>query len=301
MRSLANSFGILLDIDAKRQQSLLAPNQFDHVLQQVLNRCSNSSQQLLAKLFPPLLDPPKPDEHPQDFVHSLEQGQFAYLQLQLNDANQLSDFQIGLNRSLESAEPYFLDFNKGQLGYRLLKQLSPRQDLFRAIGVKQGLRPRVLDCNAGLGRDSLLFAAIGCAVTSVERHPLLFLAVDDALRRCLGSHSTIAQHCAEIRLLFDDAETLLRDCDVESFDTVYLDPMFPERRKSAQVKHEAQLLQYYCGDDDDSEKLLVIARQRKFKRICVKRPLHSPFLNNEKPSLQYKGKSTRFDVYFSTP
>lgn len=300
MCGLANSFGILLDRDPNSRQSLPAPDQLDRVLQQVLVRSSSASQQLLAKLFPPLLDLADAKEQQHGNAGSLHQRQFAYLNLQLNDANQLTDFQIGLNRSMDSAERCYLDFNKGQLGYRLLKQLSPRQDLFRAIGVKQGLRPRVLDCNAGLGRDSMLFAAIGCAVTSIERHPLLFLALDDALRRCLGSHSAITQHCAEIRLLFDDAETLLRDSDVGSFDTVYLDPMFPERRKSAQVKHQAQLLQYYCGDDDDSEKLLVIARQRKFKRICVKRPLHSPFLNNEKPSLQYKGKSTRFDVYFST-
>ena len=78
---------------------------------------------------------------------------------------------------------------------------------------------------------------------------------------------------------------------------VYLDPMFPERKKSAQVKKEMQIFHALIGADLDADQLLENALERANYRVVVKRPRIAPFLNNQKPSYQLEGKSSRYDIY----
>ncbi|MBR3482544.1 MAG: class I SAM-dependent methyltransferase, partial [Neisseriaceae bacterium] len=85
--------------------------------------------------------------------------------------------------------------------------------------------------------------------------------------------------------------------DLPCPDVSYLDPMFPERHKTALVKKEMRFFQAAVGCDDDSADLLNKARTMPVKRIVVKRPKHGAFVGNSQPAYQYVGKSTRFDVY----
>jgi len=285
---------LLLEFEPR--QSEVTTAKIELIQHHVLTRCSSSSRALLAPLFQEL-------HIAHDPITELAKKQSLFLKVVLDQDN-IVDFQIGLGHADQIKSRLYIDFNKGKLAFRLMHQHSLQQAIFRAVGVKSGKRPAILDCNAGLGRDALLFAAMGCEVKSIERHPLLFLSLDDALRRCRESNSQISRYCNSLQLQFSDAEKILHEYSNNEIDTVYLDPMFPTREKSAKVKLEAQLLQYYCNDKDSGNNLLRLALDKKFKRICVKRPLHAPFLGNEKPDLQYKGKSTRFDVYFpisSTP
>ena len=78
-------------------------------------------------------------------------------------------------------------------------------------------------------------------------------------------------------------------------DVVVLDPMFPERTKSAQVRKKFQLihqLEAPCGDEAE---LMDAARAAGSRRIVVKRPLKGPFLADVKPSYSLKGKAVRYD------
>lgn len=80
-------------------------------------------------------------------------------------------------------------------------------------------------------------------------------------------------------------------------EVVYLDPMYPERQKSAAVKKEMAYFHELVGGAQDEAALLNAARNVARKRVVVKRPRLGLFLNGEKPAYQYEGKSTRFDVY----
>uniref|UniRef100_UPI0028E3926D class I SAM-dependent methyltransferase n=2 Tax=Neisseriaceae TaxID=481 RepID=UPI0028E3926D len=80
-------------------------------------------------------------------------------------------------------------------------------------------------------------------------------------------------------------------------DIVYLDPMYPERQKSAAVKKEMAYFHSVVGAAQEEAELLAAARAIAKKRVVVKRPRLGEFLNGEKPAYQYTGKSTRFDVY----
>ena len=82
-------------------------------------------------------------------------------------------------------------------------------------------------------------------------------------------------------------------------DVVYLDPMYPERQKSAAVKKEMAYFHELVGQPEtaDAAALFQAARAVAKKRVVVKRPRLGVFLCGEKPAYQYEGKSTRFDVY----
>jgi len=80
-------------------------------------------------------------------------------------------------------------------------------------------------------------------------------------------------------------------------DVVYLDPMFPEKRKTAAVKKDMAAFHTLVGSDDDADALLPLALQAARYRVVVKRPRHAPHLDNCKPGMVLEGESTRFDIY----
>ncbi|MCK5648263.1 MAG: class I SAM-dependent methyltransferase, partial [Gammaproteobacteria bacterium] len=82
-------------------------------------------------------------------------------------------------------------------------------------------------------------------------------------------------------------------------DVIYLDPMFPHRKKSALVKKEMLAFQQLIGDDNDSDELLSICRQLAKKRVVVKRPIKAPYLDAQKPSFSMNMKKHRFDIYIT--
>lgn len=79
-------------------------------------------------------------------------------------------------------------------------------------------------------------------------------------------------------------------------DAVYLDPMFPQRRKSALVKKEMRIARLVAGDDSDAAELLAVARAVARSRVTVKRPVGAPPLAGE-PAYAYPGRTIRYDVY----
>ena len=104
-------------------------------------------------------------------------------------------------------------------------------------------------------------------------------------------------------LHYGDAVRLLSDLAAAGRpDVVYLDPMYPERQKSAAVKKEMAYFHQLLGsaqNTDDAE-LLAAARDVATKRIVVKRPRLGALLAQCTPAYQYSGKSTRFDIYLTT-
>jgi 16S rRNA (guanine1516-N2)-methyltransferase len=83
-------------------------------------------------------------------------------------------------------------------------------------------------------------------------------------------------------------------------DVIYLDPMFPERQKSALVRKAMRFFHDIVGDDDDGAALLPVARLHAKHRVVVKRPLHAPFLADATPTYQLKGKAMRYDIYVNS-
>ncbi|MGD9889592.1 MAG: class I SAM-dependent methyltransferase [Halothiobacillaceae bacterium] len=194
-------------------------------------------------------------------------------------------------------EPLRVDFTGGALGFRQRAGFRRDELLARAVGIKGHPLPRVLDATAGLGRDAFMLASLGCEVVLCERHPVVHALLADGLRR---GHEDGLAALSRMRLCPEDAAVhLAAAASAGAYDVIVLDPMFPERMKSALVKKPMRMFHALVGADEDAAGLLELALSCALRRVVVKRPLHAEHLGGRVPSLDYRGKAVRFDVYMT--
>ena len=181
---------------------------------------------------------------------------------------------------------------------RLLPRLRPdrlgRELLVRAARVRGVEAPTAVDATAGLGEDSLLLAAAGFAVTMFEQDPVIAGLLRDALERA-ADEPQLADVVARMTLVEGDSVAGLRELGL-SPDVVFLDPMFPERTKSAAVKKKFQLLHHLERPCDNEAELLAAALAARPRKVVIKRPPKGPWLAGAKPSHSLAGKAVRYDV-----
>ncbi len=189
------------------------------------------------------------------------------------------------------------DFLDGRMAARIRDAHRGEARLATALGLKQHPDMIVLDATAGLGRDSVLAAALGCHVIACERSTVVALLLRDALVRADGGG--LRELASRIDVREADARDVLASLD-ERPDVILVDPMFPERTKAAKAQKEMQLLQRLLGPDEDTEALLDAALAHASRRVVVKRPPHAPPVGGRKPSFEVEGKSARYDVYVVT-
>lgn len=206
-----------------------------------------------------------------------------------DDAIQLRPFDKAVG------SPVRVDFLHGKTGFRA--QRFSHEMIVKAVAGRSKEPLTVVDATAGLGRDGFLLAAAGHQVTLIERHPVIATLLADGLLRAAqdGEMTTV---CQRIQLLTGQAHDILAQMIMSSRpEVIYLDPMFPERQKSALVKKEMRIFRDVVGDDEDAQDLLEVARQIATKRVVVKRPRKSEWIGSRKPGHQLIGTSSRFDVY----
>ena len=196
-----------------------------------------------------------------------------------------SDTQLSLHDSSSGAR-LCVKFDAAQIrGFR-----SQRDPLRRAIGPGAN---DVVDATAGLGGDTVHLVAAGYRVTAIERNPIVSALACDGLARARAQGLLDTENP---RWLVGDACSLLRQLDAQPA-TIYLDPMFPpKRKKSAAVRKEMSLLRRLGVGDDGATDLLEVARERATYRVVVKRPIDAPPLAGG-VTATYAGRLVRFDVY----
>lgn len=214
-------------------------------------------------------------------------------QLQLN-AERLELVQVTEN----APGAVYVDFVEGAVAHRRRFGGGRGQSIAKAVGLKGGASPTVLDATGGLGRDAFVLASLGCRVTLLERSPVVAALLEDGLRRAVADAEIGGWVAERLSLIHADAVTWMEGLDERNFpEVVYLDPMFPHRRKSAQVKKEMALFQQLIGSDEDADRLLPAALRVARKRVVVKRPDYAPVLGGRKPTMAITSKKHRFDVY----
>ena len=192
--------------------------------------------------------------------------------------------------------PVRVDFVEGGAAHRRQFGGGSGQMIAKAVGIQPGIRPRVLDATAGLGRDAFVLATLGCEMVMFERQPLIAALLEDGLRR--GFEDAEVRAIVErMRLQQGNAIELMRQWQGEPPQVIYLDPMFPHREKSALVKKEMRLFRPFVGDDLDAGALLEQALALASHRVVVKRPRKAPTIDGPKPGYSLEGKSSRYDIY----
>lgn len=202
------------------------------------------------------------------------------------------------DRQLDTA--VCIDFLSGHLAHRRQFGGGRGQAIARAVGIRSAKAPSVLDTTAGLAGDAFVLATLGCPLTLVERSAVLHALLEDAIARASLSESFQAILQQGFELVHADAREYIKqqlENDSVRPDVVYIDPMYPERKKSALVKKDMQILQRLHGADDNAAELLEAALLFADKRVVVKRPAHAPTLNERKPNTEIRSKKTRYDIY----
>lgn len=175
---------------------------------------------------------------------------------------------------------------------RLQKELLVRAAKIKRLSTTE--TPTVFDATAGLGEDSFLLAAAGFSVTLCERDSVIAALLQDALRRA-AEQPQLQDIVAHMHLVMSDSIQVLEQLQTAP-DVVYLDPMFPRRRKSAAVKKKFQVLHQLEAPCADAIDLLQTAFHANPRKIVIKRPAKGPLLADVKPSYSLSGKSVRYDV-----
>lgn len=194
----------------------------------------------------------------------------------------------------------YVDFVGGAMAHRRKFGGGRGEAVAKAVGIKSGYLPDVVDATAGLGRDAFVLASVGCRVRMLERHPVVAALLDDGLQR--GYQDPEIGSWLQERLQLIHASSLAELANLTPRpDVVYLDPMFPHKQKSALVKKEMRVFQSLVGPDDDADGLLEPARILARKRVVVKRPDYAPPLADIATPNAVVTKGHRFDIYSGTP
>lgn len=198
-------------------------------------------------------------------------------------------------RAPELGNPIFIDFSAGKNAHRRRFGGGRGQPLAKAIGLKKGATPSIIDATAGFGRDAFVLANLGCQITLIERNPLIATLLKDAIDHA-ALDDDISEAVKRMTVTNQDAIEYLSQLPSRP-DVIYLDPMYPTRDKSALVKKDMRLLHSLIGPDTDSMKLLKVARLSAKNRVVVKRPKSAPFVGEQKPATSIESKNTRYDIY----
>lgn len=188
-----------------------------------------------------------------------------------------------------------VDFVKGSMGHRLRFGGGRGQDLAKAMGLRSGKTPLIIDATAGLGRDSFLLASLGAQVTLIERSEKMHALLAQGMKRAASEGGVFREIIGRMTLLKGDAKDLIPELFCEA---ILIDPMHPERKSSALVKQDLRQIREIVGTDDDAADLVRLAIKHARKRVVLKWPAKAdPIEGVQICSHQIRGKTTRYDVF----
>jgi 16S rRNA (guanine1516-N2)-methyltransferase len=221
---------------------------------------------------------------------SLAQETFSFLILISKEGTKLQ--KLGKPK----VRPVMIDFLSQKNIFRKNQGGGKKQLIARAVGLNKKNDLKILDVNAGLGSDAFVLASLGAKVLMLERSPIISLLLEDALQR---AENFLKTEKINLELTKQDALCYLKEKSFSAMrpDVIFLDPMYPERKKSAIGSKEMRILKEIVGEDLDAPRVLSLALNVALMRVVVKRPKLALWLGDKKPDLIFFGKSTRFDVY----
>ncbi len=188
-----------------------------------------------------------------------------------------------------------VDFVTGAVAHRLKFGGGRGQDLAKAMGLRGGKTPMIVDATAGLGRDSFLLASLGASVILIERSEKMHALLVQGMIRAAKEGGEFRDIIGRMTLLKGDAKDLLPELSGEA---ILIDPMHPPRHNSALVKRELRQVREIVGTDDDAADLVRIALGCARHRVVLKWPAKAAPIEGLKAcSHQILGKTTRYDVF----
>ncbi len=202
--------------------------------------------------------------------------------------------------------PLVIDFIQDATHYRRRNPLGRNDLLAKALGWSKGNR-QVIDATLGLAEDAVFMAQLGFIVTGIEQNPYLYRVLAQSLQQAKGwlnesfVNKNEFQYLDRLYWLNGDSIQLLPE--IKDADVIYLDPMFPEKKKSSLPRKEMQIFKSLIGEPQNEIQLLEVALSVAKDRVVVKRPLKGPAIGSEESKPKHRithsflGKAIRYDMY----
>lgn len=169
---------------------------------------------------------------------------------------------------------------------KLLRAVRFKEDTFGMLAV---------DATAGLGEDSFILAAAGFSVLMCEYNPVIAALLRDALDRA-QSDPDIGEIARRMDLMEGSCVNILGTLGRKP-DVIYLDPMFPAKKKSGISTKKLQIFQKLETPCANEEELLAAAFAAAPRRIVVKRPIKGEPLAGKKPGFSIDCRNVRYDCH----
>lgn len=190
-----------------------------------------------------------------------------------------------------------VDFVKGPVAHRLRFGGGRGQDLAKAMGLRAGKTPMIVDATAGLGRDSFLLASLGAQVIMIERSSKMHSLLVEGMDRAAAEGGQLREIIGRMTLMKGDAKDLIPELSGEA---ILIDPMHPPRNKSALVRQDLRQVRDIVGTDDDAADLVKLALIHARTRVVLKWPAKADPIEGIKACThQILGKTTRYDVFMT--
>lgn len=200
------------------------------------------------------------------YCHRNKQSVFALQKLNHDDCIVVGKNRLELYPFGES-EPFF--FHPNSAMFRIKRLLIGEHDPFlQATKLKAGMT--MLDCTVGLAADSIVASfAVGeiGQVVGTEANPYIAFIVKQGLRNWDSGISQMNKAMQRVKLYQIHSADFLKSQPAQSFDVVYIDPMFEEPViESDGIK---ALSQFALHEDLDEELITDALRVAK-KRVVLK-------------------------------
>lgn len=178
--------------------------------------------------------------------------------------------------SYGSTSPFF--FHPNSAAFRMKRLLNGEQDSFlEAVGLKKG--DHFLDTTAGLCSDSIIASyAVGDtgAVHACEKERTIAYIVDVGLKDYETNNEVLLESMRNIHLIHQDAVAYMKTTDSNSYDVVYLDPMFEEVIEESSNFH---VLREVGVHGSLSSEWVTEAKRLARKRVVLKAHFRSPLFD----------------------
>ena len=139
------------------------------------------------------------------------------------------------------------------------------------------------------GKDAFEIASRYNSIKIVEKVPWVHYLLKEGIR----DFSQESDVFSGLQLELLDSTELLAN---ESFEVIYLDPMFDTKLKKSESKKDIQLLKE-CLPDQQDNNLLLVALESARNRVIVKRHPKLDYLLGKKPNFSITSKLIRYDIY----
>ncbi|CAL4324601.1 class I SAM-dependent methyltransferase [Buchnera aphidicola] len=197
------------------------------------------------------------------------------------------------NNANKNIKNIWIDFNH--------KKMKSYQDdskikIIKAIGIKKKPFLNVIDATAGLGKDSFMMFSYGCTITMIENNPILSILIYDGLKRSYND-PIIGNIIKKKMKHINHSSINIQSLNLQKPDVIYLDPMFPRKKKKSLPKKHMNTIQNLVKKDSDTQLLFNACKNFAKNRIVVKRKKNFKIISKNKPNYMIYSKKYRFDVY----